>query len=179
VEIASAAPAPASSAPVRASGEASSGRWNLFKGARQFTVEASSEYPGWPASNLVDQDPATSWFSASNDSVARGTSPWVQVAWGRPETVRQVFLQGNRDPAYPRGFSVITVRLALLDARGEVAFQREISSPHPPHDFELVPPRGLAPTSALRVEILQDEGGKNSYGDVALGELTLSFEEEK
>jgi hypothetical protein len=126
---------------------------------------------------LLDQDPTTSWFSDSGDSVAKGQHPWVQVSLSRPARLSRVVVMGNREPSYPAGYSALAGLLRVLGQEGEL-LRIEARSPEPPHDFVFAFERPWRGVVGVRFEVTADEGASNSYGDVAIGELLLETEEE-
>ena len=170
-------PAPVAS-PSASPSPADSPGWRRFQGVLELSVSASSEYPGWSAARLLDQDPTTSWFSDSGDSVARGLRPWVQVSLSHPARVSRVIVVGNREPSYPEGYSVLAGVLRVLGQEGEL-LRIEARSPDPPHDFVFTLERPLSGVVGVHFEVTADEGTLNSYGDVAIGEIRLETEEER
>ena len=141
-------------------------------------MQASSEYPGWPASNVLDHDESTSWFSGGNDSVARGSQPWLLFSLSRPARLRLVRVLGNRNPSFPLGYSVLELRMDVLDGEGQVLASEASRSPAPPHDFMFSLRERALEAHGVRLTVLLDEGGKNPYGDVALGEVQIELEQE-
>jgi hypothetical protein len=141
--------------------------------ARSVSVRASSEYGGWPATNAVDGDPQTSWYSGMGDAAANGKSPFIEVVLDRPSPVRRVTVLGNRDPAYLKGYTVFRGQLDILDANGRVLLSQpsEGLGNRRDFDFHLDPPVNGA--SAVRFTSLADEGDKNQYGDIAIAEVEV------
>jgi hypothetical protein len=153
--------------------------WRRFQGTLELLAEASSEYPSWPASNLLDGDPTTSWFSDTGDSVAKGKAPWVRVQTSRPVRLRQVTVLGNRSPPFPVGYSALKAHLLVLGEQERELAHLEATAAGPARDFTFTPKTPLDNVRAVRLEVLQDEGDRNPYGDVALGEILVEIEEEK
>jgi hypothetical protein len=137
------------------------------------TASASSTYEGWPASNLLDGDEKTSWFSAVNDSAGRGTSPFVTVSFSKPITIMRVEILGNRDPNFARGYSLLSGKLELLDASGAVLSASEATAAGEWRDLVVSLPAAVNGVKAIRFTSLRDEGAVNDYGDVALAELRV------
>lgn len=137
------------------------------------SASASSAYEGWPASNLVDGDELTSWFSADGDSAARGSTPFVTLSFNKPVALSRVSLLGNRDPSYPHGFSILTGKLELLDAAGAVLSSRALTATGATRDFDARFRERLTDVRTVRFTSLTDEGATNEYGDVALGEIRV------
>src|SRR5947209_2997018 len=42
-------------------------------------LAASTTYPGWGCEKAIDGNLETSWFSNTDDSVAKGKKPWFEV----------------------------------------------------------------------------------------------------
>ena len=53
----------------------------------QLKLSASSSYPGWECPKAIDGKLETSWFTNTNDSVAKGTKPWFEVKFPEDVTV--------------------------------------------------------------------------------------------
>jgi hypothetical protein len=140
----------------------------------EITFHASSVYgSGYAPERLVDGDPATAWYSADGDSVAKGESPYVELAFADDVTVGRVTVLASRDPSYPTGYGVLSVRLELLDAHGVALYRADASATpgDPDQDFRL--PRLVSGVRAVRLSSLADEGDQNPFGDVALGEVQI------
>src|SRR5262249_10531998 len=137
------------------------------------TASASSSYAGWPVTNATDGDLHTSWYSDTGDSAARGKAPFFQVEFAAPRTVRRVTILGNRDPNFPKGFTIHTGRLDLFDDRGHAFVSLEGEGRGSLRDFEfrLRPP--TPDVEVVRFTSLADEGDQNGYGDVAIAEFQV------
>jgi hypothetical protein len=134
---------------------------------------ASSEYDGWPATNAIDGDERTSWYSATNDSAARGRATYLQVDLVAPSRVSRVTVLGNRDPQYPKGYTVRAGRIDLLDASGTVLRTSEARGSGAYADFDLRLGAGVSGVKAVRFTSLDDEGNQNPFGDVAISEIRV------
>lgn len=137
------------------------------------TASASSSYEGWPASNLIDGNDRTSWFSEENDSAARGTTPFVKIAFSKAINVSRVKILGNRDPSYPRGYAVRAGKLELLDGAGTVVNTSDVTAGGDWHDFEVRLQAPVTDVRSVRFTSVRDEGAANEYGDVALAEIIV------
>src|SRR5205807_3265355 len=82
---------------------------------KDLKLSASSFWPGWPVENAFDDNIETSWFTAQDDAVAQGTKPWIEVTFPRDVTVRRVTILGNRDPAWLKGYTILSGKVELLD----------------------------------------------------------------
>ena len=170
--LASAQPLPAP--PARSAPPLSSASWGHFVAPLDLEVESSSTYPGWSASNVLDGNPDTSWFSGTNDSTARGLSPWLLLTANRPLEVRVVVVKGNRNPIYFVGYSVLTGRLTLAGKGGEILYSEALAGQPPFYDFVFKPPRPVDGVQSLRFDVLSDQGARNPYGDVAIGDILVN-----
>ncbi len=137
------------------------------------TVEVSSSYPGWPASNAVDGSEETSWYSGSNDSVAQGRKPFYQLTFKEPTPVRTVTILGNRDPAFLNGYAILEGQLDVFDASGRLAATITQKSAGDRHDFIFRLPQTAEGVRTLRFSSTKDEGKRNWWGDVAIAEIQV------
>ena len=87
------------------------------------TATASSTTAGYPASNVVDGDTTTSWFSTGPDSNT-GTSSLTLVL-AAPSTVSRIEFVGNENQARPdfrTGFGYGRWTIDLMDGSGAVLY---------------------------------------------------------
>lgn len=137
------------------------------------TASASSSYGGWPPSNATDGNIQTSWYSGSNDSAAKGTSPFFQLELREPSTVRRVTILGNRDPSFLRGYTILSGRLDIYDAREHLLFSATSAGTGNRRDFDFRLEAPAPGVKMIRFTSLSDEGDKNPYGDVAIAEIQV------
>lgn len=136
---------------------------------------ASSTWPGWPASKVIDGDPLTSWFSAANESVARDKAhaPWLELTFPEPVAVRRVTVRGNHEPSWPTGYGIAAGTLELFDGAGKLLARQPNETASKSFDIAFRfkdPVRGVV---RLRFTALADQGDQNPHGDVAVGELEV------
>ncbi|MCE9526124.1 MAG: discoidin domain-containing protein [Planctomycetales bacterium] len=136
-------------------------------------LSASTFWPGWPTSNAFDGDPKTSWFSAKDDAAAFNKMPWVRVDFPDDVTVSRVTILGNREVNWPTGYTIGVGKIELLDKDGKkmLVQANECGENHLDIDFPLLKP--IAGVRAIKFVSLADEGDKNRYSDIALGELQV------
>ncbi len=139
----------------------------------QLKLSASSTWPGWPPEKALDGDPQTSWFSAQDDSTAHGRKTWFQVTFPKDVTVRRVTVLGNREPAWPDGFSILSGGVTLLDADGKRLHYEETDGSGKFHDYDFVFGKPMLGVRSIRFTALGDQGKKTQYGDVAIGEFQV------
>ncbi len=122
--------------------------------------------------NALDGDEQTSWYSGQDDSVAKGKTPFFQVTFPEPRALLRVSVLGNRDPSYFDGFGVVRAQLDVFDAPGRllVTLRRDGQGDRRDFVFEL---GGLEGAKAVRFTSLADEGSKNRWGDIAIGEFRV------
>ena len=142
-----------------------------YKG--KVTVKASSFWITWEAEQAIDGDPKTSWFTASGDSAANGRKPWIEVRLPADETVRRVTILGNREPAWPKGFSVLEGVLDLRDKGGKRLWLDEQVAANATRDFDFRPAEPVQNVRSIRFYSTRDEGDQTTYKDIALGEIQI------
>ena len=139
----------------------------------QLKLSASSTWPGWPPEKALDGDPLTSWFSAQDDSAAHGRKTWFQVTFPEDVAVRRVTVLGNREPAWPVGFTILAAGLELLDADGKRLKYEESDGVGDLFDYDFVFAKPIQGVLSIRLMALGDQGKKTQYGDVAIAELQV------
>lgn len=159
-------PPPPAAAPAAPAGEL------LAKHRAKLKARASSVWSAqWSAKKAIDGDPATSWFSADGDAAALGKQPWIEVLFPEDVSVARVMALGNREPDWPRDYSVIVARVELYDAAGRRLAAQGNESGTPAFDIEFRFPAPVAGVRRLRLVSLSDQGDRNPYRDIAVGEL--------
>lgn len=142
-----------------------------YKG--KLTLTASTAWPGWPADKLVDGNVQTSWFSNSGDAVAQGTNPWVQIELPASETIKRVTILGNREPSWPKGFSILSGKLELFDKNEKRIYADEMDAAGDGKDFEFKLKEAVKDVRLIRFTSLKDEGDQTVYKDIAIGEILV------
>lgn len=137
------------------------------------TVRASSEYPGWPATNATDGNIKTSWYSNRDDSAAKGASPFLQLEFRVPVVVRRVTVLGNRDPAFLNGYTIIKGRIDIYDSRERLLASMKSDGTGNRRDFDFKLETPAYNARMVRFTSLADEGTQNQYGDVAIAEIQI------
>jgi len=143
------------------------------KHKEKIEVTASSTFQGFGTENLLDGDTATSWFSDSNDSVGKGKEPWVTVTFPEDVTVTRVTIAGNRHPDYPDDYSVLSGTLVFLDAAGKKIAGGIEDAKGKGYDFDFKPKDAVKKVRSIKFIPVKDQGDKNGYGDIALGEIMI------
>ncbi len=149
----------------------SNARIKQFEGKLEFSC--STFWTGWGPERAFDGDPQTSWFTARGDAAAFGKKPWVAVEFPTEVTVRRVTILSNREPPWEVGYTILVGRLELLDEEGRVLYAREDEVGGERPDMEARPKMPIAGVRRIRFTSLSDEGDKNPYDDVAIGEILV------
>ena len=139
----------------------------------RIVATASSTWPSWGPERLVDGDPATSWFSQKGDAAANGTKPWVELRFPVDVDVKRVSVLGNREPNWPRGFTIHYGMLELIDANGKVlaTIKNEGKNVAADVDFPIKAP--ISRVRAVRFTSLMDDGDQTQFKDIALAEVLV------
>lgn len=144
----------------------------LMKRYPGIEATASSEWSGWPVTNLLDGNLETSWFSAKNESAAMKKGPWFEVHFPQAIIVRRVAVWGCREPAYlDARLAVLEGRVLLLDAQHKRLDSGTAKSQG--RDLEFVFEPAVSAVRYVRFVSLWDEGNRNEFGDIALGEVQI------
>jgi hypothetical protein len=140
---------------------------------KKLQLSASTTWQGWPEAFAFDGSPYTSWFSGQDDAAAKGRKPWLQLTFPEDVKVKRVTVLGNRDPFWPRGFTILAGSVELLDAKGKrLGFEENdgIGNAYD-YDFRFFPP--VVRVRAIRFHALGDQGQETTYGDIAIGEIQV------
>src|SRR5262249_43581948 len=137
------------------------------------TLAASSFWPGWPTGHAFDGNLETSWFTARDDSAAKGKKPWLQVTFPADVTVNRVTILGNRDPAWLNGYTILAGSLELLDKENKRLKYEENEGTGNFRDFDFRFARPIPGVRAVRFTSLGDQGDQNPYGDIAIAEFQV------
>ncbi|MCC9604782.1 hypothetical protein LOC68_26285 [Blastopirellula sp. JC732] len=149
----------------------SNGLIKEFQGKLKFSC--STFWPTWGPELAFDQNPYKSWFTARRDAAAFGTKPWVAVEFPQDVTVRRVTILANREPPWQIGYTILVGRLELLNAKGEVLYQRDDEVGGERLDMEVRPRKPIEGVRTIRFTSHKDEGDQNPYDDVAIGEMMV------
>ena len=139
---------------------------------RKMFGTASSEDPELPLSRAIDRQPYIPWFTADNDSAARGKSPFFEVKLAVPARISRVIVYRNSDCRGGTGCSILAGRLDLVAVGGARIFSREAKI-HAWANFSFDIPEGLAEVEVARFTSLEDQGAENPHGHVSIGSFLL------
>ena len=87
--------------------------------------------------------------------------------------VTRVTLLSNREPPWQVGYTILVGRLELLDKDGKVLFTRDDELGGERADMEVRPKELIRGVRTIRFTSHRDEGDKNPYDDVAVGEILV------
>ena len=136
-------------------------------------LTASTTWPGWPVTHAFDGNLESSWFSAANDTAAHGKNPWVDVTFPADVTVQRVTILGNRDPAWPKGYTILAGSVELRDQDGKRLAFDENDGVGNFSDFDFKFAKPVAGVRSIRFTALGDQGKQNPYDDIAIGEFQV------
>ena len=90
-----------------------------------FDVEASSSFPGFPPSNLIDGDPETYW----NDFSLRGIDAWLEFSFTQPVQITEIELQNVEDEErLRRNYRIKSLVIEVDDVQIEIPMTMEDNS---------------------------------------------------
>lgn len=136
-------------------------------------LTCSSYWSGWPPARAFDGDVTTSWFTARGDAAAKGTMPWIEVEFPADVSVRRVTLAANREAPWEIGYTIRVGRVEFFDADGKVLLARSGELGGKQEELEVRPATPIAAVRRIRFTSLQDDGDKNPYDDLAIGEMLV------
>src|SRR5262245_10209977 len=136
-------------------------------------LRASSAWVGWEENLAFDDNPHSSWFTAKGDAVAHGTKPWIQVTFPEDVTVKRVTILGNRDPRWLKNYTILAGTIELFDAADKRLARNENDGTGKAYDYDWKLKEPVARTRTVRFTSLGDQGKRNPYDDIAIGELQI------
>src|SRR5262245_18864054 len=136
-------------------------------------LAASSTYPGWGCEKAIDGNLETSWFSNTDDSVAKGKKPWFEVKFPEDVKVGRVTVLGNREPSWLKGYTILAGGLELLDKDGKRIDYVDNEGIGNFFDFDFKFDKPKEKVRTVRFKILGDQGDENPYGDIAISEIQI------
>jgi hypothetical protein len=140
---------------------------------KKLKLSASSSYPNFRLDRLIDGKAETSWFSANNDSVAQGGTPYVEITFPEDVKVNRVTVLGNREPDHLEGYSVLSGRIEFRDKEGKKLWTAKAKGAGDKFDFDFRPKEAVEKVRSIRFTSLEDQGDQNGSGDVALAEVLI------
>lgn len=143
----------------------------ITENLEKLKFHCSTHWGGWPASRAFDGDKTTSWFTARGDAAAKGKTPWIEVEFPADVTVRRATLHANREAPWEVGYTIRVGRLEFFDAAGKVVYTKsgELGGKH--EEIEFRPATPITNVRRIRFTSIQDDGDKNPFDDIALGEM--------
>lgn len=137
----------------------------ITKHKEKLELKASSEWQGWPTTNLFDGKEETSWYSNTPDTTATGTNnPVVTVMFPEDVAIKRVTLMGQRDPQYPMGYFVTEGTIELLDKNDKVVATHEMKGAGEKYDFDLKLDK-FQTVRAVRFTMTKSESGYCGLGE--------------
>lgn len=129
-----------------------------------FDVEASSSFPGFPPSNLIDGNPETYW----NDFSLRGIDAWLEFSFTQPVQITEIELQNVEDEErLRRNYRIKSLIIEVNDVQIEIPMTMEDNS-----EPQRVPISSLG-TTRVKISVrstypAEQYDGKAPYGELAL-----------
>jgi len=112
-----------------------------YDAAREGTIEASTTYPGYPASLATDGDLGTSWFSTGPEPGGVPTTYlWTGLQDDFIADIKLLSNDFNYTPAFRTGFGFETVVIQVLDSASNVVFETTEGLPGTPDPQVTVQP---------------------------------------
>lgn len=137
-------------------------------------IKASTSYSGFGTEKLLDGNEKTSWFSASNDFAMKEKKTWIRVSFPAASDVKRVTALGNREPSWPKNYSVLVARVELLDKDGDVLASLDVEgSEKEAYDLDAIFENPVKNVWSVRITSLKDEGTLNGSRDVAIAEIQV------
>jgi hypothetical protein len=129
-----------------------------------FEVEASSSFPGFPASNLIDGDDETYW----NDFSLRGNDAWLEFSFTQPVQITEIELQNVEDEErLRRNYRIKSLVIKVNDLQIEFPMTMEDNSD--PQRISI----GSLETTKVTIEIRSTWPAENYDGKTPYDELAL------
>jgi hypothetical protein len=141
--------------------------------AGQLKFTCSTFWPTWGPEKAFDGNPLKSWFTDRGDAAALGKEPWIAVEFPHDVAVRRVTLLSNREPPWQIGYTILVGRLELLDKEGKILFSKDDELGGERADMDVRPKEPVKGVRTIRFTSLKDEGDKNPYDDIAIGEILV------
>lgn len=129
-----------------------------------FEVEASSSFPGFPASNLIDGNPETYW----NDFSLRGNDARLEFSFTQPVQITEIELQNVEDEErLRRNYRIKSLVIKVDDLQIEFPMNMEDNSD--PQRISI----GSLETTRVTIEVrstypAEQYDGKTPYDELAL-----------
>jgi len=114
-----------------------------------------------------------SWFTAKGDAAAKGKQPWIAVEFPHDVPVQRVTLLSNGEPPWQIGSTIQVGRLELLGNDGQVLFFRGRRVRRRAGRHGSRPQQPIPGVRTICFTSLRDDGEKNPYDDVAIGEILV------
>lgn len=117
-------------------------------------VNVSSEYStSWNKNRLIDGNITTSWFSKAGDAANLGKSPYIELVFPNPVSIKGVNLKGNRE--YASGYDIFEGKLIVNSSSGSSNYN--VSFPAPERDFNISFNQTISDVKSIKLEITKDE----------------------
>ncbi len=129
-----------------------------------FSVQASSSFPGFEASNLIDNDEATYW----NDNSLRGNNAWLEFSFAQPVQITEIELQNLEDEEkFHRNYRIKSLVITVDDL--QIEFPLQLDDSNDPQRISI----GSLETTKVRLDVRSTYPAEQYEGTVPFDELAL------
>ena len=97
----------------------------------------------------------------------------MQVTFPTDVAVSRVTILGNRDPNFPKGYSIMAGKVEFFDAAGKQIAHWEKEGTGPAYDYNLKLDRPLSDVRSIRFTVLGDQDRQSGFGCVAISEFQV------
>jgi len=151
---------------------------NLIKYPGIASITASSNWPGYEPSRVIDGNLNTSWFTNAGDAASTGATPYLEVAFDQDVIVSEIRIYGNRE--YANGYDFIEGKVQLYDVSNNLLYESGLLSlPAPDRDL-IFTVSDVANVRRVRFTITNDENPDHNgmaefevYGKISMLPCTL------
>ncbi|MCP3973064.1 MAG: hypothetical protein GY720_01070 [bacterium] len=131
---------------------------------KPFSVDASSSFPGFEESNLIDGQDSTYW----NDNSLRGNNAWLEFEFAQEVQITEIELQNLQDEEkFRRNYRIKSIVITVDDLQIEIPDQLEDNTD--PRRIQI----GSLATTRVRIEINSTYPAEQFNGGVPFDELAL------
>ena len=129
-----------------------------------FSVDASSSFPGFEESNLIDGVDSTYW----NDNSLRGNNAWLEFEFAQEVQITEIELQNLQDEEkFRRNYRIKSIVITVDDLQIEIPDQLEDNTEQ--RRIQI----GSLATTRVRIEIRSTYPAEQFNGGVPFDELAL------
>lgn len=118
-------------------------------------LNVSSEYSlTWSKERLIDGDINSSWFTKAGDAANLGKTPYIELIFPSPVSIKGVNLKGNRE--YSDGYDIFEGKLTVNSSTSGTSTYN-VSFPAPDRDFNILFNQTISNVNSIKFESTKDE----------------------